>query len=49
MIKNYQQNKITLSEHNSSVKHSSEIMSGKEFRRLKRKKIKKSTIKFGGY
>ena len=34
-----------LFEHNSSVKLASEIMTGKEFRRKRRKKVKKSAVK----
>jgi hypothetical protein len=35
----------TLAEYNSYVKLASEIMTGKEFRRKRRKKVKKTTVK----
>lgn len=38
----YDKTPLTLGEHNQSVLLSSDIMSGKEFRRMRRKKIKKT-------
>jgi hypothetical protein len=35
----------TLREHNQSVLVASDIMSGKEFRRMRRKKVKNNSIK----
>jgi len=38
---------LTVGEHNLTVMHVSDIMSGKEFRRQRRKKLKKTYLKFG--
>ena len=37
----------TLAEHNNSVMNSSDILTGKQFRNKRRKKLKKTYIKFG--
>lgn len=41
----YDRTPKTLKEHNQSVLVSTDIMSGKEFRRMRRKKVKKNSFK----